>query len=175
MKLPFESWATKDKFTYFFGGSALLIIAIVYMGLHLSSPKITSIKNLKFFNGALTEHHYYHSSRGAEDCWFRIKGCSNNFAVGNNIKTFDIPGFENLVDGDSITIGVSKADFSRLNSGIDQIFIYALSNTNRTFLDYKDSIKNYNSNQVYYICALLLIFGLLLIYLGCISKVNSLI
>ena len=175
MRLPFQRWATGSKFTYFLSGGALLTIGFVYVFLHLSSPKIKSKKDLQFFNGILIEHEYYHNSRGVQDCFFRLKGFSDEFAVGNKIKTFDISGFENLVNGDSVTVGLSKGDFARLNLGSDQIFIYALSSTNRIFLDYKDSIQKYNSNQVYYICALLLIFGFLLIYLGCISKVRSLI
>lgn len=91
MKLPFESWATRDKFTFFFCGSALLIIAIVYMNLHLSNPRITSKQDLEFFNGTLIEHHYYHSWRGGRDCWFKIRGCSDDFVIdGNNLKAFDI-------------------------------------------------------------------------------------
>ena len=176
MKLPFESWATRDKFTYFFCGIALLMIAIILMSLHLSDPKITSKKDLEFFNGKLAEHHYYNSPRSAKECWFKIKGCSNSFNIdGNNLKAFDISGFENLIDGDSVTIGVSKRDFSRVNFGIGGKFIYSLSTNNRTLLDCSDSIQNYNNNHIYYICGALLISSLMLIYLGCISKVKSLI
>ncbi len=175
MRLPFQRRATGNKFTYFFSGGAVLAIGFVYVFLHLSSPKMTSKKDLQFFDGVLIEHEYYHNSRGVQDCFFRLKGYSDEFAVGNKIKTFDISGFENLVNGDSLTVGLSKGDFSRLNLGTEEIFIYALSSSNRIFLDYKDSIRKYNSNQVYYICSPLLIFGFLLIYLGCISKVRSLI
>ena len=124
----------------------------------------------------MVEHHYYHSPRRDRECWFQIKDCSNSFDInGNNLKALDISGFENLMDGDSVTIGVSKRDFSRVNSGIGGIFIYSLSTTNHTLLDCSDSIQNYNNNHIYYICAALLIFSLMLIYLGCISKVKSLI
>ncbi|MEO7046168.1 MAG: hypothetical protein ABI091_12735 [Ferruginibacter sp.] len=177
MKLPFESFATGNKFTYFFCSGGLLIIAIAFCCLHLYRPKITSNLDLIFFNGKLTEHHYYNpqsSKGGAKSCWFQIKGCSNSFFIdGNNLKVFDITGFENLSDGDSVNIGVSKRDFSRVKSETGEIFIYFLTNNNHTFLDCKDSISNYNSNHIYYICAILFIVSLILIYLGLISKVKS--
>jgi hypothetical protein len=163
-----------NKFSYFFSGTGLFVIAVVLVCLHVTKPKIKTEKDLRFFGGKFSEHHYYNSSRSANSCWFKLGNYSNSFVVdGRNLKAFNIEEFIKLKDGDSVTVGISQRDFYRLDRDEGEIFIFSLQNPKEMFLNYEDSIRNYQSNFSYYISSILLLFSFLLFYLGYGTKMKS--
>ncbi|MEO5943476.1 MAG: hypothetical protein ABIP30_08660 [Ferruginibacter sp.] len=169
MKFPLQDLATGSKFALFFCSAVIFLITAVLVTLDLTKPQIATKEDLIFFSGQLTDHQYYNPTRGKKECWFTIKNKKNAFII-DDLDIFDIQGFQNLTNGESVKIGVSQRDFARLQVENGSIFIYFLGSKNYIFLDYNDKIKKYNGKSIYYLYSFLFFLSSLLFYLGLISK-----
>jgi len=174
MKLLFNSWATGEKYIYFLFGGLIFVIVFTFLYLRITRQKITTKIDLVFIEGQLAEHFInYTRSHGVVNYSIELNNYHNSFIIdGRNRYVINKSGFDSLLTGEIMTIGISRNDTSLLKTN-GPIYIFFLSGADRPILSFQDAISNRNNNDIYYICSGLFLISILLFYLGIIVKTKS--
>lgn len=167
MKINWERWVRLDKGRFLFAGSMLCIASLAFLYTRFSQPKPQTKDDFKIIKGQLKSSNFIKGSRGYRNYTFRLDGYNNAFKIkADFLCYFDATDFQQLENGETLTVGISNEDKNNLNSTSDHLFVYLIRNESKIFLDDKDTIAFQNSMTDYYYFSGLFLLGLTFIYFG---------
>ena len=167
MKINWDRWVHIDKGRLLFAGYLLCIAALACFYIRYTQPKPQSIVDFKLITGQLKSTNFVNGSRGYRNYTFKLIGYSNSFKIkADFLSYFYATDFQQLENGENLTVGISNEDKSKINSTSDYLFVYLIKSESKIFLNGKDTIAFQNSVTDYYYFSGLFLLGLTLIYFG---------
>ena len=145
----------------------LCIASLAFLYIRCSQPKPQSIDDFKIIKGQLKSINFVKGSRGYRNYTFKLNGYNNAFKIkADFLSYFYARDFQQLQNGETLTVGISIEDRNKFNSTSDYLFVYLIKGESKNFLDDKDTIAFQNSMTDYYYFSGLFLLGLTLIYFG---------
>ena len=174
MKINWNRWIKRDRGTLLLAGYVACIAAIVLMTIKSSRPNVKSVDDLYFISAPVSEYKFIDRKRGYHNYEIWLKGYSNPFKINADfLNLFNKDKFTNSLSGDNLTLSIAKENFNKLNKGNEYLSIFSLTDANEIYLNPTETVKKYNSTNDYYYFSSLILLGLILLYFGYNSKLNT--
>ena len=168
MKINWDRWIRRDKWTLLFGGFFMIAISISLLYIDYTKPQVKKKEDLLFIKDAFSDYSWVKYSKGSR-LTLRLQHYSNDFQIKADFYSIlDKKGLDNISYGDSIEVSIPAESAKDLN--IDNALIFSLRTDHFTLLDYRDAIKNHNSNLIKIFAVILFLAGVLFVYFGYKSK-----
>jgi hypothetical protein len=174
MIINWNRWIKRDRGTLLFAGYAACIAAIILMTIKISRPNVKSVDDLYFINAPVSDYKFIDGKRGYHSYEISLRGYSNTFKINADfLNLFNKEKFTNSPSRDNLTISIAKEDLNKLNKGNEYLFIFSLANANEIYLKPTETVKKYNNTNDYYYFSSLILLGIILLYFGYNSKINT--
>lgn len=156
-----------DKGKLIFAGIMTIGFAISLIWIDLVKPKVKHLDNLFFIKGHFRDYDFSKHGGRYTIYTFRLKEYSNSFKIkADFLDGFEKGKFVNLQPGDDLDISISVTDIENLNTNKSYFFVFSIANNQTTFLDTDYTIKQHNSNFIYYAATGFFLFGVVSLYYG---------
>ena len=124
------------------------LISIGLLNLDLTKPKFASKADLTFIDGPIYKYNVYNSGK-THSFTFTLNNYSNIFKINTDyLHLLKFDQFSKIKSGTTVRVGFPTSSIENLNSGDQVIFVYSISDNLNNYLDWAQTVKQYNSISV---------------------------